>query len=69
MKQDQQATLARYMIQVIRENADNSDIPECLNSFAFSLAHGLEVFFCTLLGRYEREFVLFFFDKTAQTIR
>ena len=30
------------MIQMIRENADSSDILEYLNSFAFSLARGLE---------------------------
>mgnify|MGYP001411161787 CR=1 FL=1 len=42
MKQEQQAVLARDMIQMIRENADSSDILEYLNSFAFSLARGLE---------------------------
>lgn len=30
------------MIQMIRENANNSDILEYLDSFAFSLARGLE---------------------------
>lgn len=42
MKQDKQAILARDMIQMIRENADNSDVLEYLDSFAFSLARGLE---------------------------
>ena len=42
MKQDEQAILARDMIQMIRENADNSDVLEYLDSFAFSLALGLE---------------------------
>ena len=42
MKQDKQAILARDMIQMIRENANNSDILEYLDSFAFSLARGLE---------------------------
>lgn len=42
MKQEQQAVLARDMIQMIRENADNSDILEHLDSFTFSLARGLE---------------------------
>ena len=42
MKQDEQAIIARDMIQMIRENADNSDVLEYLDSFAFSLAHGLE---------------------------
>lgn len=42
MKQEQQAVLARDMIQMIRENADNSDILEYLDSFTFSLARGLE---------------------------
>ena len=42
MKQDKQAILARDIIQMIRENADNSDVLEYLDSFAFSLARGLE---------------------------
>ena len=42
MKQNEQAILARDMIQMIRENADNSDVLEYLDSFAFSLARGLE---------------------------
>jgi hypothetical protein len=42
MKQEQQAILARDMIQMIRENIDNSDVLEYLESFAFSLARGLE---------------------------
>lgn len=42
MKQNEQAILARDMIQMIRENADNSDILEYLDGFAFSLARGLE---------------------------
>ena len=42
MKQYKQAILARDMIQMIRENANNSDILEYLDSFAFSLARGLE---------------------------
>lgn len=42
MKQSEQAILARDMIQMIRENADNSDILEYLDGFAFSLARGLE---------------------------
>ena len=43
MKQDKQAILARDMIQMIREYADNSDVlEEYLDSFAFSLARGLE---------------------------
>ena len=42
MKQYEQAILARDMIQMIRENANNSDILEYLDSFAFSLARGLE---------------------------
>ena len=41
MNQDEQAILARDMIQMIRENADNSDVLEYLDSFAFSLARGL----------------------------
>ena len=42
MKQDQQALLARDMIQMIRDYADNADILEYLESFAFSLARGLD---------------------------
>ena len=42
MKQNEQAVLARDMIQMIRENADNSDILEYLDGFAFSLARGLD---------------------------
>lgn len=42
MKQEQQAILARDMIQMIRENIDNSEVLEYLDSFAFSLARGLE---------------------------
>ena len=41
MKQDKQALLARDMIQMIREYANNSDILEYLDGFAFSLACGL----------------------------
>lgn len=42
MKQKQQAILARDMIQMIRENANNSSLLEYLSSFAFSIARGLE---------------------------
>jgi len=42
MKQEQQAILARDMIQMIRENADNYQELQYLESFAFSLARGLE---------------------------
>lgn len=42
MKQEQQAILARDMIQMIRKHVDDADILEYLNSFAFSLARGLE---------------------------
>lgn len=42
MKQNQQAILARDMIQMVRDNIDNSDVLEYLESFAFSLARGLE---------------------------
>ena len=42
MNQEQQAILARDMIQMIRENIDNSDVLEYLNNFASSLARGLE---------------------------
>lgn len=42
MKQEQQAILARDMIQMIRENADNYQVLQYLESFAFSLARGLE---------------------------
>lgn len=41
MKQEQQAILARDMIQMIRDNEDNVDVLEYLESFAFSLARGL----------------------------
>lgn len=42
MKQEQQAILARDMIQMIRKNIDNPDVLAYLESFAFSLARGLE---------------------------
>lgn len=42
MKRDEQAILARDMIQMIRENADNYQVLQYLESFAFSLARGLE---------------------------
>lgn len=42
MKQEQQAILARDMIQMIRKNADNFHILQYLESFAFALARGLE---------------------------
>ena len=42
MKQEQQAILARDMIQMIQQYADNADVLEYLESFAFSLARGLE---------------------------
>ena len=42
MKQEQQAILARDMIQMIRSNPDNVSILEYLESFAFALARGLE---------------------------
>lgn len=42
MKQEQQAILARDMIQMIRENEDNHQVLQYLESFAFSLARGLE---------------------------
>lgn len=42
MKQEQQAILARDMIQMIRENADNYHELQYLEGFAFSLARGLE---------------------------
>lgn len=42
MNQEQQAILARDMIQMIRENADKYQILQYLESFAFSLARGLE---------------------------
>lgn len=42
MKQDEQAILARDIIQMIRENADNYQILQYLEGFAFSLARGLE---------------------------
>lgn len=38
MKQEQQAILARDMIQMIRENEDNHHVLQYLESFAFSLA-------------------------------
>ena len=42
MKQEQQAILARDMIQMIRKNADNYQELQYLVGFAFSLARGLE---------------------------
>jgi hypothetical protein len=42
MKTEQQAILARDMIQMIRESADDANTLEYLESFAFSLARGLE---------------------------
>lgn len=42
MKQDEQAILARDMIQMIRENVDKYQVLQYLESFAFSLAGGLE---------------------------
>lgn len=42
MKQEQQVILARDMIQMIRENVDNYQVLQYLESFAFSLARGLE---------------------------
>lgn len=42
MKQDEQAILARDMIQMIREYADSYQELQYLESFAFSLARGLE---------------------------
>ncbi len=42
MKQEQQAILARDMIQMIRENVDDHNMLQYLESFAFSLARGLE---------------------------
>ena len=42
MKQEQQAILARDMIQMIRKNADNYQELQYLEGFAFSLARGLE---------------------------
>lgn len=42
MQQQQQSILARDMIQKIRENVDNQDVLEYLESFAYSLARGLE---------------------------
>ena len=42
MKQEQQAILARDMIQMIRENEDNYQELQYLEGFAFSLARGLE---------------------------
>ena len=42
MKQDEQAILARSMIQMIREHPNESDVLEHLDSIAFALARGLE---------------------------
>ena len=42
MKQEQQAILARDIIQMIRENVDNYEVLQYLESFASSLARGLE---------------------------
>jgi hypothetical protein len=42
MKQEQQAIIARDMIQMIRKNADNYQELQYLEGFAFSLARGLE---------------------------
>lgn len=42
MKKEQQAILARDMIQMIRENEDNHQVLQYLEGFAFSLARGLE---------------------------
>lgn len=42
MNKEHQAILARDMIQMIRENADNYKELQYLESFAFSLARGLE---------------------------
>ena len=42
MKQEQQAILARDIIQMIRENVDNYEVLQYLESFTSSLARGLE---------------------------
>ena len=42
MKQEQQAILARDIIQMIRENADGYEVLQYLEGFASSLARGLE---------------------------
>lgn len=42
MKQEQQAILARDMIQMIRENVDSYEVLQYLEGFASSLARGLE---------------------------
>jgi hypothetical protein len=42
MKKEQQALLARDMIDMIRKNANSPDILEYIESFASSLARGLE---------------------------
>ncbi|HEX4662372.1 MAG TPA: hypothetical protein VH144_02030 [Candidatus Saccharimonadales bacterium] len=42
MNNNQQAILARDMIQMIREYKDDSNILEYLDSFAFSIARMLE---------------------------
>lgn len=42
MKPDQQAILARDMIQMIEEYQDNPEVLEYLSSFAFSIARGVE---------------------------
>ena len=42
MKQEQQAILARDIIQMIRENADSYEVLQYLEGFASSLARGLE---------------------------
>jgi hypothetical protein len=41
-KHQQQAIMARDMIDMIRDNSENADILEYLNSFAFSLARIFE---------------------------
>lgn len=50
MKQEQQAILARDMIQMIRENANNYQVLQYLEGFAFSLARGLEGSFVVAWG-------------------
>ncbi len=42
MKQEQQAILARDIIQMIRENVDNYEVLQYLEGFASALARGLE---------------------------
>lgn len=42
MNKEHQAVLARDMIDMIRDNANNADVLEYLDGFAFSLARGLE---------------------------